>query len=312
MPAEESTIRFDLAVKVTFGLMLTVSVVTHGMALSASATIGLLVVAVGVFGIPHGAFDYAVAKKSGVITSRRSAIFFLFAYLGVAAGSFALWLLYPRGGLVVFLVISVWHFSHDWVGRGWLYRSAMALLVVFGPLVVWPDRVLYYFNVLLFGDSITASPQSLLLFGLLVGVLWGTACGLKLVRRQWHDVLECVLLFLGVFLFEPLIFFVIYFCGLHSVRSMTHLRKQLGGTLAAFIARGLLPTLATYGLGFAVYAMLPSINSSEGLVKVIFIGLFALTVPHLLLDTWIDTLRHVTVKGSVEKCSDDTVASISV
>lgn len=298
----------DLALKITIGLMLAVAGATYGAASSGTFTIGVLLVAVGVFGIPHGAFDYAVAKKSGVITSKLSAIVFLFAYAGLAAGSFAVWMLCPRVGLVVFLALSVWHFSHDWIGRGGLYRSAMALLVVFGPLVIWPELVLYYFNVLMFEESIAASPQSILVLCALIGILWSTACGLKLVRRRWHDLCEGVVLLLGVILFEPLIFFAIYFCGLHSVRSMTHLRKQLGGTLPEFIARGMLPTVATYALGFAVYAMIPSISGSEGLVRVIFIGLFALTVPHLLLDTCIDALRYV----GVRKCSDDTAAPISV
>ena len=298
----------DLALRITIGLMLIVAVATYGMARSEIVTIGLLLVAVGVFGIPHGSFDYAVAKKSGVISSKRSAILFLSVYVILAAGSFAIWMLYPRVGLVAFLALSVWHFSHDWLGRGGLYRSAMALLVVFGPLVIWPDLVLYYFSVLTFEESITAMPQSILSLGILIGLLWSAACGLKLIRHQWHALWEGVLLLSGVIFFEPLIFFAIYFCGLHSVRSMTHLRKQLGGTLPVFIVRGLLPTLATYGLGFAVYAMVPSISGSEGLIKVIFIGLFSLTVPHLLLDTCIDALRY----ADVRKCSDDTAAPISV
>ena len=43
-------------------------------------------------------------------------------------------------------------------------------------------------------------------------------------------------------------------------------------------------------------------------MKDIFIELFALTVRHLLLDTWFDTLRYA---GEI-KCSDGTVAPISV
>ncbi|MEC7696825.1 MAG: Brp/Blh family beta-carotene 15,15'-dioxygenase, partial [Planctomycetota bacterium] len=165
----------DLALRITIGLMLIVAVATYGMARSEIVTIGLLLVAVAVFGIPHGSFDYAVAKKSGVISSKRSAILFLSVYVILAAGSFAVWMLYPRVGLVAFLALSVWHFSHDWLGRGGLYRSAMALLVVFGPLVIWPDLVLYYFSVLMFAESISAIPQSILLLGILIGILWSAA-----------------------------------------------------------------------------------------------------------------------------------------
>ena len=57
-----------------------------------------------------------------------------------------------------------------------------------------------------------------------------------------------------------------------------------------------------------MYAMVPSISGSEGFIRVIFIGLFALTVPHLTLDTCIDALRY----AGVRKCSDDTAAPISV
>ena len=308
MPRVDANSGFDLAMKIMTFLMIAFGVFTHGNLFGGIPTVALLLIAVGLFGIPHGAFDYAVAKKEGLISTRRSAVLFLGAYLCLAAGSFFLWMVLPVVGLTLFLTLSVWHFSHDWQARGGLFRSAMALLVVFGPLVFWPQLVLGYFDVLLFGQLPTVSPDALKIFGGLLAALCILACGIKLLKRQWHDLLEGVLLLAGVVLYEPLIFFVIYFCGLHSVRSLAQLRVRLGGAGISFLLQGLLPSVLTYGLGMGAYFLLPAVDSDTGALRVIFIGLFALTVPHLLLDTWIDVLRA----SSGRKCSDDMVATISV
>jgi uncharacterized membrane protein YuzA (DUF378 family) len=43
--------------------------------------------------------------------------------------------------------------------------------------------------------------------------------------------------------------------------------------------------LATLLLGFIAYGLLPRIGMDARLLRIVFIGLAALTVPHMLLDT---------------------------
>ncbi len=50
--------------------------------------------------------------------------------------------------------------------------------------------------------------------------------------------------------------------------------------------------LATLALGAIAYILLPHIGTSARLLRVLFIGLAALTMPHMLLDTLAQTVKH--------------------
>jgi hypothetical protein len=58
--------------------------------------------------------------------------------------------------------------------------------------------------------------------------------------------------------------------------------------------------LATLLLGAIAYRLLPHIGTNARLLRIVFIGLAALTVPHMLLDTLAQTGKdRLTERGSL-------------
>ena len=71
----------------------------------------LALLSVVVIGLPHGAFDGAIAAQLGFIKRPFFLIRFLFVYLLITVFVIALWLVFPAVSLILFLLISALHFG---------------------------------------------------------------------------------------------------------------------------------------------------------------------------------------------------------
>ena len=81
--------------------------------------------------------------------------------------------------------------------------------------------------------------------------------------------------------------FALYFCGVHSVRHLRYswlkLRARKYG-VRTLVLLALSFTLASWGAGILIFWQMPTTEMLDGaILQIIFIGLAALTVPHMLL-----------------------------
>ena len=67
--------------------------------------------AVVIIGLPHGAFDGAIASHLGFMKRPYFLTRFLFLYVLIAVSVVVLWLAFPVESLILFLLISVLHFG---------------------------------------------------------------------------------------------------------------------------------------------------------------------------------------------------------
>ncbi len=105
-------------------------------------------------------------------------------------------------------------------------------------------------------------------------------------RQRRSDALELFTIASGALLLKPLVFFTCYFALLHSPRHLLETAEGLGITSLKRIYLATLPVvLATLALAGLAYALLPRISMDARLLRIVFIGLAALTMPHMLLDT---------------------------
>ena len=98
--------------------------------------------------------------------------------------------------------------------------------------------------------------------------------------------LEIAVLILIFAISPPLLGFAIYFCCIHSVRHFKHMGERLQSTLEKIqITRTtVFFSLLTWAVGLvALTYQSSSVGLEPALLQVIFIGLAALTVPHMLL-----------------------------
>lgn len=255
--------------------------VFFGIKLPQGVLFVVVAILVAVVGLPHGALDPLVAWKAGLWRDPLGLARFIGAYLLLAALAGLLWVWAPEFSLAAFLAYSVWHFSgdwKDWLPRGW--RVCVAATVICGPSLFYPELVVGYFSTLT-GKDATALVS--VLQWLAIPALAGT---ISSVARCSHTrpvvAAELAVVAVAALALPPLIFFLLYFCGLHSPRHLIDTVQGMSRTTATATAAGL--TLLTIGLGALVFVLsADSPQFDQRLLQITFIGLAVLTVPHMIL-----------------------------
>jgi Brp/Blh family beta-carotene 15,15'-monooxygenase len=98
----------------------------------------------------------------------------------------------------------------------------------------------------------------------------------------WRVVEYTALLLSSLFL-SPLLHFVLYFCVLHSPKHMRDVGNKLNVRFARLVVLSLPFVVVTMLLAATLYVWLGSANLGTDLLRWVFIGLFGLTMSHMLL-----------------------------
>ena len=240
--------------------------------------------AVAILGLPHGAFDLTLAERIWRLRGAPGVLAFLLAYLALAGAVLALWLAAPGAALVAFLAYSGWHFAADWDDEGPAWRIAGGLGTLGAPALASPGEVAAIFAIL-------AGPEAgdLAARGLAVAGAAGLGAGLfaALTRPARLAGIEIAALWGAAVLLPPLVYFVAYFCFLHSPRHLTDVLAGLAERRRAFAQAGAITAVTLTGAGAALLWLDAHGPPDEAILQVVFVGLAALTVPHMLLvDRW--------------------------
>jgi Brp/Blh family beta-carotene 15,15'-monooxygenase len=252
--------------------------------LTPTSQIAVLGIVIILFGLPHGALDPWIAQQIGLRNSRTEVLVFTSVYLTITVLVVLVWIWLPALSLSVFLMISAWHFSSDWSNSlNIALRLFAGALMILMPIGFHTEAVYTIFEQLSghAGGSIAlalALPKWFLTLTMLIIV------GGALLKQQWHSALELISLLSLAYFTHPLLYFTLYFCLLHSPRHLSSLfiaaptlehprliRMMMTYTLATLVLLG--------GLGW-YWSTLPT---NTLILRLIFIGLAAVTVPHMML-----------------------------
>ena len=109
---------------------------------------------------------------------------------------------------------------------------------------------------------------------------------IKFTRLRW-GILEMSIILLVIFLTEPLVAFSIYFCFIHTFKHVKSILKDTSKYLSnnKFITITTISfTILTWVVGsLAIIYLHKSFSFDESFIKTLFIGLAALTLPHMTL-----------------------------
>ena len=234
--------------------------------------------------------DGALAVHLGWMNRPVKAVMFLLAYVGLAALVVVTWMIVPTVGFLMFLAISLFHFGRgDIVPRTKEHELAEVLmrggLVLAGISLFHRSEVDSIFEVLIGSDT-----EIVWLFLQAVGVLTLVLIPYVILSKSKQERIAASVEAIGLLalfaIAPPLLGFAIYFCGVHSVRHFKHMGTMLKSTLQQFqVTRTtVIFSLMTWAIGLLVLAnQSASIGLEPALLQVIFIGLAALTVPHMIL-----------------------------
>lgn len=271
-----------------FGVVAGVAAVTY---LAADPGVPLVVqtaviaVLVAVLGLPHGALDPVVARRVGLWRTPAGLAGFTLAYLAVAAAVVGVWFIAPVLSLVAFLAISAAHFGGDWnADRPWPLRFMTGAGLLSLPALADRQAVADIYIVLA-GERAAdiATIQLNLAPLLLAGMIVAAAVA---ARRRPHEGLELVIAALLALTTPPLVFFIIYFCLLHSARHLREGFRDERGTLPRRTTATIVAAATAAPLLVAVGVLAATTQPGaldDRLLQVVFIGLAALTVPHMIV-----------------------------
>ena len=217
---------------------------------------------------------------------------FFISYLAISGLVIWLWLMFPALSLLGFLLISLVHFGLGDAASLKAQPMRAAHIISRGGLVVillpltHKSEVLWIFAQLGITDAASFWP-----YMKLAGLFWimaiGNMAGHAILTPSLRpDFMEFLALILALILLPPLVGFALYFCLVHSRNHMQAIWRSLrdkmeSGTILMGAAA---LTFASWLGAVAGYLWLtPQIGAEPAILQVIFIGLAALTVPHMIL-----------------------------
>ena len=260
---------------------------------------GLLVLAV-IVALPHGALDADLLRRRFAPVGPGAHAAAGAGYAALAAAALLGWLLAPPVGLALFLIASAWHFgkgdalmrptSVSRLARA--ERFVRGAIVIVVPLALWPAAV-HPILAALGGERVTRASLAIadaLHEPLLVVAALTVAALLHRGRRAAAErgaarsaALEIALLVALFSFVPPLIAFAAYFAALHAQRHLAELAHRLARPRLALLRAALPATLFTLALAGAFWWSLDG-TGDERLWRTVFIGLAAVTVPHMAFE----------------------------
>lgn len=247
--------------------------------------------AILLIGVPHGGLDGAVARRIGWPMSSWGWITFHLAYTLIAIFVMAIWWLLPLTSLVAFLMISGLHFGAsdikhiDEIGsKRWLPLMAHGGLVPIAIPGFQPEAVLPIFTILV------GEPSSAILLRTIDSIFSyyiAIVIAYLLFSSKYNKWRSCaanlVALLVLAYWLPPLISFAIYFCLWHSRSHYARIWRSIAlSDRPRCITETIVYSICAWfvAVGFYWYFQM---TLNQGLIEITFIGLAALTVPHMLL-----------------------------
>ena len=235
-------------------------------------------------GVPHGTLDIVYVRQLTSVRSASAWGLLTIAYLAAAAAVVVLWGFAPGVFLVAFLLVSALHFSGDPEGAtsAW-FRTLYGGAIILCPMALHAAEVSQLFAALAGQGAAQAIVNALQW----AAWPWVVAIGLAAiigVRRNFARSIELVSVTALLSLAPPLIGFTLFFCAMHSARHVLRTRDYSdAGTLQHLLRVAIWPMFATL-IGVAiVWWLLDGTPLDTRLAQLLFVGLAALTVPHMIV-----------------------------
>ncbi len=250
-------------------------------------------------GISHGSLDNLKGKKLLQLYNINNMAYFYLGYVILSLFVIIFWLFFPSLLLILFLIIASYHFGKEdseflCISKGLFFDILFFLkgsIVISAPLIFQKSKTLEIFDTIGMNTELIIFSSDLLVIIFILLSILSSFIIVSSVRNLYSLVLVLdlmAILVLNYFL-QPLLAFTLYFCFLHSIRHSISLMYELDNNLTKsipiFFKKSLPLTLLTGFLFVTIFILLMGeFDVSNSINKVIFIGLAALTLPHITLE----------------------------
>ena len=243
----------------------------------------ILLVLVIMFGLPHGALDTLMAKRFGIYKDIKGVLIFNFIYVFIAILTFIFWNFFSALSLFLFLLISAYHFSEDWKNNMNIFnRLIIGFSIINLPLFFHQADVLQIYNYIT-DDLVMQEYINLIINIIYVNIILLVLVAVKNIKN-FNIFIQIITILVSSYALNPLYFFMCYFCFFHSLKnykeSVSFLNNEKKSKINIVV---LLNIIITIMMGIIYFYYFIGSYSPANISKLIFIGLAALTVPHMIL-----------------------------
>ncbi|MEM1243548.1 MAG: Brp/Blh family beta-carotene 15,15'-dioxygenase [Pseudomonadota bacterium] len=272
-------------------IALTLSILLLNYFLSFSHTASLIFLTLLIISaIPHGAYDWIEAKHRFVNFFSKGFVWFLLIYLLLGLSFILLWLVAPLFVLITMLFISAYHFGLDdnlSATKNWRSNSIyfMREITFFNLVILTHEKVIVTLFAQLVGENKFATIQAFLInwhLPMLIITLSFIVIVFYSQRKNKYHLLEYALLLSLFATLNPLLSFATYFAIWHAPRHLLKATTQYPPKKGQMIIILLVSVVTCLSAGL-IFMLLTNVVSLEiAWLRTLFVGLFALTVPHML------------------------------
>jgi|TARA_B100002019_G_scaffold275036_1_gene272551 Brp/Blh family beta-carotene 15,15'-monooxygenase len=269
------------------GLILAFSIIFFG--LESSYSILLFLVVMLSIGIPHGSVDHLIAFINPNARKFESKFIFYITYLSLIIFNIILWVISPFLGLLVFLIISCYHFGETQV-IGYNPTDNKILNFVIGANILLS---LFLNNILELQEILYIIPQFATLdlssfdsvFFLLLSVVILMLSIVNFdIKRKVPLYAEITILYMVFFHTDLLTSFALYFGFCHSLPMlMLEFKEFKTENFIKFYLKTLPFTILSIFFGFLLYQFNNDLLTSDNLILFVFIVISSLTLPHVFI-----------------------------
>jgi beta-carotene 15,15'-dioxygenase len=257
-----------------------------GVTLNSSSITAIFAAAILFAGIPHGALDIEIIAQQLGNQSWGAKLRYTAIYIMCAAAMAGLWYIFAELALIAFLAMSIIHFGRDWRSEkepflGFMVGTALIAL----PAVSHNAEVASIFNILTGSSAGYAIADGLACISLPPLLASLVFCGVAAVERRTSTAVNVVVCLIAAITLPPLAAFAIFFCGLHSPRHFKDALEEAGGASLLFKAGVICAVSAlSLAIGAGIFMGAQTLPADEGVIRMVFILLSVLTLPHFLLE----------------------------
>ena len=269
------------------GLILAFSIIFFG--LESSYSILLFLIVMLSIGIPHGSVDHIIAFINPQARKFESKLIFYVVYLSLIVFNIIIWVISPFLGLLVFLIISCYHFGETQV-IGYNPTDNKILNFVIGANILLS---LFLNNIIELQEILYILPQfagldlsgfdSVFFLLISVAILMLSIVNFR-IKRKVPLYAEITILYMVFFHTDLLTSFALYFGFCHSLPMlMLEFKEFKTDSFMRFYLKTLPFTILSIIFGFLLYQFNNDLLTSDNLILFVFIIISSLTLPHVFI-----------------------------
>ena len=269
-------------------------------------------------GLSHGALDYLKGHAVLKTYAEPPLRLFYLVYIAFGCGILLAWYISPAALICTFLMLAAYHFGKEdasfTAGSAKGIRSLLYVLkggiVIAAPLTFHPVETEAIFSALNV-SALDVIDQQIFVYLLACSFVAHLLLGARCLRTSTVLVADFIAICVLNWSLHPLVAFSLYFCFLHSIRHSLEMIGEMEGRTTVrvmrFVRQALPLTLITAVIfTLVLFLLLSRFSLDVSANKVIFLGLAALTFPHVALEHLFES-RVVGGRSHTHRDGDPTI-----